>query len=244
MIRTKPALNLLTALFLLSFTGFNSFSQTPNESDSSQTGNTREGNIDDLEVNPINLPALQEVGGSLFLTSDYLAATVQTNKDKIVKEIPVRFNIYNNAMMVKMDDGQEMKLESFRFVTYDINGSDGVVKHIQFQQGLPEVDNHNERSVYLVVSSGPKVQLLKYLFQKVEDAATLGDYSRRELVITEQLYIYVPGGTIKRIKASKKDLVEALPAMSAKIEEIATANNLKLKNEAEIVVLIEALNKP
>jgi hypothetical protein len=94
------------------------------------------------------------------------------------------------------------------------------------------------------VSSGSKVQLLKYVSQKVEDVATLGDYSRRELVLSEQLYVYVPGGNIKRIKASKKDLVEALPAMSAKIDEIASANNLKLKNEAEIAVVVEALNKP
>lgn len=244
MISSKHFLKLYTAIILLSCTCVNSYAQNNSESNSAQNGNTHEGSIDDLEVNPIRLPALQEVGGSPFLTSDYQTATIQTNKDKVVKEIPVRFNIYNNSMMVKMDDGQELKLESFRFVSYDITGSDGVVKQIHFQQGLPEVDNHNERSVYLVVSSGPKVQLLKYLSQKVEDAATLGDYSRRELVITEQLYISVPGGAIKRIKASKKDIVEALPSMSAKIDEISAANNLKLKTEAEIALLIEALNKP
>ena len=61
---------------------------------------------------------------------------------------------------------------------------------------------------------------------------------------TEQLYLYVPGKDIKRIKASKKDITEALPALSSKIEEIAAKNNLKLKSESEIVTLVEALNKP
>ena len=244
MIKSNYALKLLCGFFLFSFIGLNSFAQNTPESGTMQAGNIPEGSIDDLQVTPIRLPALQEVGGSPFFSTEYKTATVQTSKDRIVKEIPVKFNIYSNAIMVKMDDGQELKLESFKLVSYNEAGLDGTVKQYQFEQGLPDIDNHNENSVYQVISAGPKVQLLKYISQKVEDAATLGDYSRRELVVTEQLYIYVPGGAIKRIKASKKDIVEALPSMSAKIDEIANANNLKLKSEAEIAVLVEALNKP
>ena len=244
MMKSNYVLKLLPAFFLLCFTGLNSFAQNSNESNAGQTGKAQEGSIDDLQVKPFRLPALQEVGGSPFFSTDYNMATIQTDKDKIVADVPVKFNIYSNAIMVKMDDGQELRLESFKLISYDEAGTDGAIKHIKFEQGLPEVDNHNANSVYQVISTGPKVQLLKYFSQKVEDAATLGDYSRRELVITEQLYIYLPGGEIKRIKASKKDLVEALPSMSAKIDEIANANNLKLKSEAEIAVLVEALNKP
>ena len=238
MIKSNYASKLLTAFFLFSFITLDTFAQTATDAA------PQPGSIDDLKVAPFRVPALQEVGGSPFFTTEYNMANIQTSTDKLVTDVPVKFNIYSNAMMVKMDDGQELKLESFKVVSYDEPATDGSVKHYKFQQGLPEVDNHNESSVYQVVSAGAKVQLLKYLSQKVEDAATLGDYSRRELVITEQLYVYIPGGAIKRIKASKKDLVEALPSMSAKIDEIASANNLKLKNEAEIAVLVEALNKP
>jgi hypothetical protein len=121
---------------------------------------------------------------------------------------------------------------------------DGALKHIVFKQGYPEIDNHTEESVYQVLSMGTKVHLLKFLTQKVEDAATLGDYSRREIVTTQQLYIYTPGGAIKKIKASKQSVVEALPALSAKIDEVVAANKLNLKSEADIAELIEALNKP
>jgi hypothetical protein len=145
--------------------------------------------------------------------------------------------------MIKKDDN-EMRLESFKMVSYDDASDPNNIKHIQFGQGYPDIDGHTGKSVYQVLSTGPKAQLLKYITQKVEDANTLGDYSRRELVSTEQLYIYVPGGTIKKIKASKKDVKEALPALSEKIEEIASANNLKLKSESDIVQLVEALNKP
>lgn len=199
--------------------------------------------IDDLQLKPMRLPALQEVGGSPFMTEDYQTGSVQVADDKIVTNVPVKFNIFSNAVMVQKD-GQDMRLESFQVVSYDITGNDGAIKHIMFKQGYPEIDNHTDKSVYQVLSMGSNVHLVKFLSQKVEDAATLGDYSRREIVTTQQLYIYTPGGEIKRIKASKQSVVDALPALSAKIEEVVTANKLNLKSESDIAELVEALNKP
>lgn len=206
-------------------------------------GTTKEASIDDLPVKPLRLPALSEVNGSPFFSADYRMATVKLKNDIAVPNIPVKFNTYNNVMMVQKD-GQEMKLESFETVAWDETNADGELKHIVFGQGFPEVDKQTDHSIYQVISSGPKVQLLKYYFQKVEDAATLGDYSRKEIVTKEQLYIYVPGGAIKAIKASKKDLAEALPAFTDKIEELVKANSLKMKSESDIVTVVEALNKP
>lgn len=208
-----------------------------------QTTTDNTTDIEVLQVKPIRLPALQEVGGSPFMTADYQTGSVQIAEDKTVKNVPVKFNIFSNAIMVQKD-GQDMRLESFKIVSYDETANDGTLRHVMFSQGYPEIDNHTDKSVYQVLSMGNKVQLLKFLSQKVEDAATLGDYSRREIVTTQQLYIYTPGGEIKRIKASKQSVVEALPALSAKIDEVVAANKLNLKNESDITELVEALNKP
>lgn len=201
------------------------------------------GTIEDLQLKPMRLPALQEVGGSPFLTPDYKLASVQVSDEKAVEAVPVKFNIFSNAVMVQKD-GQELRLESFQQVSYDVTETDGSVKHFIFKQGYPDVDKNSAKTIYQVLSIGPKVHLLKLLTQKVEDAPTLGDYSRREIVTSEQLYVYVPGGEIKKIRNSKKDLVAALPSLSAKIDEIAGAKDLKLKSESEITLLVEELNKP
>lgn len=208
-----------------------------------QTTTDNTGGIEDLQVKPIRLPALQEVGGSPFMTADYQTGSVKIAEDKTVAKVPVKFNIFSNAIMIQKD-GQDMRLEAFKMVSYDETANDGTIKHIMFSQGYPEIDNHTDKSVYQVLSAGTKIQLLKFLSQKVEDAATLGDYSRREIVTTQQLYIYTPGGEIKRIKASKQSVVEALPTLSAKIDEVVSANKLNLKSEADIAELVEALNKP
>lgn len=200
------------------------------------------GSLDELVILPIRLPALQEVGGSPFMTPDYKLASVQVG-EKTVSAVPVKFNIFNNAIMVQKG-GADMKLEFFEQVAYDVTSNDGSVKHFIFKAGYPEIDKNSDKTIYQVLSMGPKVHLLKFISQKVEDINTLGDYSRREIVTSEEFYLYVPGSKIKKIKPGKKDLVAALPELSGKIEEIASANNLKLKTESEITLLVEQLNKP
>lgn len=208
-----------------------SFSQSEND--------MQPAGLSDLMVQPITLPALQEIGGSPYLVSEYQNASIEISDKRIVKTVPVKFNLFNNAVMV-MKDGKEMKLELFETITFtDPNNRTVILK-----QGYPEIDNHNDRSVYQVLSMGTKVHLLKFYTQKIEDVTTLGDYSRREIVTTQQLYVYTPGGAIKKIKASKQSIADALPGLSSKIDEVVSTNKLNLKSEAAITELVEALNRP
>ena len=229
-------------IFFLCFLVAASFGQVGTNTNPDQGDTNQEAGMSELLLKPIRLPALQEVGGSPFLNTEYKLGTVQVSNEKTVPNVPVKFNIFSNAVMVQKE-GEELKLESFELVTYDETGKDGSVKHIYFKQGYPDIDNHSGTSVYQVLAFGPKVHLLKYLSQKVEDAPTLGDYSRREIVTTQQLYMYVPGGEIKKIKTGKSSIVDALPGMSEKIEEAIKTGNLNLKNESDIITLINALNK-
>ena len=237
-IRLKFSLSILLLCFFVS----GSYGQGSTNTAPDQSNNSQEAGMDDLQLRPIRLPALQEVGGSPFLSNEYKLGTVQVSNEKKVSNVPVKFNIFSNAVMVQKD-GAEMKLESFELVSYDEPGNNGAIKHINFKQGYPEIDNHTGTTIYQVLAFGAKIHLLKFLSQKVEDAPTLGDYSRREIVTTQQLYIYIPGGEMKKIKAGKQSVVDALPGMSAKIEETIKTGNLNLKNESDIITLVNALNQ-
>lgn len=217
-----------------------SFAQSNTSPDQATT--TNEVTIAELQLKSFRVPALNEIGGSPFLNAEFLAGTVQIEGGKIVTNVPVKFNIYSNVIMVQRD-GDEMKLETFDLVSYDNTGTDGSVKHYMFKQGYPEIDKRPTTAVYQVLSYGTKLHLLKYLSQKVEDVQTLGDYGRRELATTQQYYTYVPGGEIKKIKLGKQAIVDALPAMSARIDEIIKSENLGTKSESDLTALVEALNK-
>jgi hypothetical protein len=237
--KNDPSMKYSLSFLFFSFLVSASFGQSGSPD---QPGTGQEAGIAELQLKPMRLPALQEVGGSPFFSNDYKIGSVQLNDEKTVPNVPIKFNIFSNAVMVQKD-GAEMKLESFKLVSYDEPGNDGAVKHINFRQGYPEIDNHTATTIYQVLVSGPKVHLLKFLSQKVEDVPTLGDYSRREIVTTQQLYIYLPGGEIKKIKAGKQSVTEALPGMSAKIEEVIKTGDLNLKNESDIIKLINGLNQ-
>ena len=237
-LRLKFSLSILLLCFFVS----GSYGQGNTNTVPDQTNNNQEAGMDDLRLRPIRLPSLQEVGGSPFFSNDYKLGSVQVNNEKTVTNVPVKFNIFSNAVMVQKN-GEEMKLESFELVSYDEPANDGAIKHIKFRQGYPEIDNHPGTAIYQVLAFGTKIHLLKFLSQKVEDAPTLGDYSRREIVTSQQLYIYIPGGEIKKIKTGKSSVMDALPGMSAKIEEAIKAGDLNLKNESDIVALVNALNQ-
>lgn len=236
--RMMKMLGVIGVFSLVTYTA-NAQDQTATAPDNTNGGT--EATIADLPLKPLRLPSLAEVGGSIFMTPDFNLALVQLANGSTVKNVPVKFNIFSNAVVVQRD-GQELKLESFGVVDYK-ETSAGTEKHITFSQGYPDIDNHTATTVYQVLAKGAKVHLVKFLSQKVEDAPTLGDYSRRELVTTQQLYLYIPGGDIKKISTGKKAVSEALSQWSAKIDEIVKAKSLNLKNESDITVLVEELNK-
>jgi hypothetical protein len=204
------------------------------------TANT-DATMADLPLKPLRLPSLAEVGGSIFLTPDFNLAVVQLSNGTIVRNVPVKFNIFNNAVVVQRD-GQELKLESFDLIDYTYTSA-GTEKHVLLSQGYPDIDNHSPATIYQVLAKGPKVHLLKFLTQKVEDAPSLGEYSRRELVTSHQLYVYFSGSEIKKISTGKKAVSEVLSQWSATIDEIVKAKSLNLKSESDLVALIEELNK-
>ena len=208
---------------------------------------TEEGKLADLPAKPFRMPSLADVGGSSpFLSPEYRQGQVELGQGRIVSNVPVKFNTFNNCIMV-IRDGQELRLDFFESVSYRETEGVGAGKHFHFKAGYPEIDNNNENTIYQVISMGPKLHLLKYISQKVEDVPTLGDYSRREIVTNEIFYVYVPGGEMKRIKSlksAKQSLQEALPELSTRIDEISVAKKLKLKSESDISVLVEELNKP
>jgi hypothetical protein len=225
---------------VLSFFATISFAQSTTSPDQATTNN--EVTIAELQLKPLRLPALNEIGGSPFLHTEFLTGTVNIEAGKIVTNVPVKFNIFSNVIMVQRD-GDEMKLETFDLVSYDNTGTDGTTRHYMFKQGYPEVDKRPATAIYQVLSYGPKLHLIKYLSQKIEDVQTLGDYGRRELATTQQYYTYVPGGEIKKIKLGKQAIIDALPTMSAKIEEIIKSESLGLKSESDLAALVDALNK-
>lgn len=234
---------LITGMVLISFNGFAQSSESTQEQ--VITGG-QGGSLDELPLKPFRMPSLSDVGGTPFLTEEFVSGSVELGQGRVVNNVQLKFNAFNNNFLV-LKDGQQLKLDFFELVNYTQLDNRGILKQYVFKAGYPAVDNQGENTIYQVLSMGKKAHFLKYISQKVEEVPTLGDYSRREIITHEHYYVYVPGGSmtlIKSMKSSKQYLKEALPDLASRIEEIASEKNLKLKSESDLSILIESLNTP
>ena len=85
---------LFLALFLLS--GFSVSAQEISDSTTKQ----EQGSMEDLPAKPFRMPSLTDVGGSSpFLSEEYRQGSVELGQGRVVNNVPIKFNTFNNAIM-------------------------------------------------------------------------------------------------------------------------------------------------
>lgn len=189
----------------------------------------------------LRLPNLENVDGSPFFDTEYRSATIRVKSGFDTAGVMVKYNVYGNEIVFLQDD-IELVLDSMDMVSY-FKIENGNRVQVVLKTGFPNIDGLNGNTIYRVLASGPKVQLLKHYSRKLEDVKTMGEYNRKEFVTKEQLYIYSPVTGMKKVK-DKKALQDALPEFAQQIEAIAVEKNLKFKKDTDFAMIIEELNKP
>ncbi len=188
------------------------------------------------------LPNMENVEGSPYLDNVFHNARIRTQSGFDTTGVQVKFNAYGNEFIF-LEKGIELALDSVDMVSYS-DVENGKLTEFTFKAGYPKIDNQNSNSIYRIMASGPKYQLLKYYSKKLEDVKSMGEYNKKEFVTIENLYIYKEGGEIKKVKADKKAIQEAFPELSDRVEALVSEKKLKLKKDTDIALLIEELNKP
>lgn len=188
------------------------------------------------------LPEFATTEGSPFLHSEYNTAFVRVKSGFTSGNVQVKFNIYGNEIIF-IQNGNEMALDSVDFVSYTTMGKNGDIETIKLKTGFPAVNGHSTSSIYQLLDSGTKVQLLKYSFQKTEEVRRFGETTHKEFVTYQELYVNSTSGGMKKIKTDLKSLQEALPEYAAQLDKIVNEKKLKIKRESDLILLIEELNK-
>lgn len=189
----------------------------------------------------LKLPSFENMEGSPFLHPEYNLAQVRVQTGFTAASVMVRFNIYGNEVIF-IQNGSELALDSVDFVSYTSVGKNGVVETIKLKTGFPAIGTNTKQTIYQLLDSGAKVQLLKYHYQKVGELKSMGAAPRKEFITFQELYINTPLGGMKKIKADLKSLQEALPEYAEQIEKIVSEKKLKLKKESDLILLIAELN--
>jgi hypothetical protein len=187
------------------------------------------------------LPAFENINGSPFLHPEYNLAQVRVKSGFSTNAVMVKFNIYGNEIIFRQN-GNEMALDSVDYISYVTIGKNGAAENIRLKTGYPSIGTYTQNTIYQILDSGSKVQLLKYYYQTVGEVKTMGSAPTKEFITFQDLYVYSSSGEMKKIKPDLKSLQEAMPAYSEQIEKIVTEKKLKLKKEADLIQLFTELN--
>ncbi len=189
----------------------------------------------------LKLPAFENVSGSPFLHPEYNLAYVRVKSGFASNGVMTKFNIYGNEVIFSQN-GNELALDSLDYVVYTAVNKNGTVETIKLKSGFPPIGSNTAQTIYQLLDSGSRVQLLKYHYQKIGEVKSMGSAPAKEFVSYHELYVNTPSGGIKRIKADINSLKEALPEFADQIEKIVNEKKLKLKKEADLIQLIHELN--
>jgi len=195
----------------------------------------------DINGKPFTDKSLAGVEGSPMFSTDWNLANINFKNGKITKDIPVRFNLYDNQLYFKKNDTILLFVEpvaSFQFAYTD----NGAKRLAYFSNGYPAVQKNTEETYYQVLVNGP-MQLLKYSYKTLVERAAYGQTSRSEYQLWQDLYAYnASTKTIVKIK-DRSSLTNAFPASAKAINDFATQKNSKLKSESDLTDLFNTLNQ-
>jgi len=188
----------------------------------------------------IKLPEFANVQGSPYLHPDFQPAFVRL-KSGFSANTLVKFNLFGNEIIF-LQNNNELALDSVDYVSYEAPNKDGKMGLIRLKSGFPAIGKLTQSTIYQLLDSGVNLQLMKHTSQHIDEVKPLGMAPYKEFITKEEYYIHITGEGIKKIKADKRSVQEALPQYARQIEELVKQKKLNLKKETDLVILVAALN--
>jgi hypothetical protein len=185
------------------------------------------------------------VDGSLFYTDDWVDGYVVLSGNRLIKSVPLRFNVYTNELYFKKGDNvlvldpATAPVEEFGFTQGE---QEQAVKRV-FRCGYPATGDYTTKTFYEALVND-KLSLLVHLEKKISDRLNAMKGPEKIVIDSESWFVYTSGSKeLTAIKKNRKALEEALPAYAAKIESVTASLHLKLKTDNDWVTLFSMLNK-
>ena len=198
-------------------------------------------NAYDISGKPMTLkgPVME---GSPMLNSNLGKGMVKFKNGAWVNELELQFNLLENELYYRQNNQTFSFVDSIQEFTLAFE-EEGVAHSAIFRSGYPPMGKYKSEAFYEVLADGKQVQLLKSVTKVLVEKNSYGRGMEKEYKQTIQLYLYdVAIGEIIRIKKDKKSLMEALPAYTKRIEELANSTKNKLRTEEEVAELVKLLN--
>lgn len=198
-------------------------------------------NLAYLPVTPNRIAFNLKTEGSPFLFKRFSNATIYLEHNKVISDIPANLDFQNNEILV-LDE--KRKLYAISVPVYRVVFEDPETgQERTILSGLPGIEKQTEKSYYELLVPG-NVNLLKAITlywsdsRAYHEAATTRKYEQ-----VASYYIYNDTRGMIRLPKTIQDIAASLhPAQADKLTKFIQDHQLNLKNEADLIKLIEHYN--
>jgi hypothetical protein len=138
----------------------------------------------DIKVRPFTGKANENIEGTPKLNENWATGEVRLSNNFLLKNVQLQFDLYENEVYFMKDNIVYTFADPVKEFTFSYgDGSDE--KRVLFRKGYPDFQNHNDNTFYQVLSDGDKVQLLKFIYKRIEEPDTYVSPGKK-LYATEQ----------------------------------------------------------
>ncbi|WEK35120.1 MAG: hypothetical protein P0Y53_21735 [Candidatus Pseudobacter hemicellulosilyticus] len=182
-----------------------------------------------------------DIQGSPFTTEDWTLGEVHFRNGKMAKEVALLFNVYNNLVYFKQNDGLYEFVDPVKEFSIR-EKEENKETTATYRSGYPVIGKNKTETFYQVLVDG-QFQLLDYRSKAIKKVRQT--YSEPEIKTFEDkslLFAYLPMGRIIKLSRPEADLTANMPEEAETITRIIEDKKLKLSKREDLIILFNELN--
>jgi hypothetical protein len=180
-----------------------------------------------------------DIKGHPYLFENWTEGTVKQNNGKSYTSVQLKYNLLRDELFFK--DIRTEQLLAFVIPVVEFKLNDKEKGSILFKSGYKAIDNNSEKSYYQVLFDGG-TQLLKRTSKKINEEKPFNSASTIKSFEVLTFYYISNNNTLIKIRKDKKSVLAALANQSAALENYIQEKSLNLKNEEDLIQLIQYYN--
>ena len=192
---------------------------------------------------PFAQPILSKVQ-DVFFKPDFCGATLYS-EGHIYRGLKVKMNLLTGEVRFIKENSDEIEMTiSFRIKKIEFFNCWNNKVPVVFQSGFPVITSRDDRDIlYQVLDSG-KVMLLKNIKVSENSGVRAVQYGtpQVELQQSETFYVYSPAKGMLKPERSREAILKVLDDKREEVDSYITANNIRFRNEEELVKVIVFYN--